>query len=111
MKAYKSSYYKRNSDVVKSEAYDRRKKLKQWYLELKKTLSCLRCGFAHPAAIDFHHTDPSTKEFDVPVMVAQGHSKKNIEKEIAKCETLCANCHRIHHYDERLERAVGLEPT
>ena len=31
-------------------------------------------------------------------MASHGYSKKKIIKEIEKCDTLCANCHRIEHY-------------
>ena len=61
----------------------------------------MRCGFKHPAAIDFHHRDPKEKEFTVSQMLRRGKTEKQMLKEIAKCDTLCANCHRIHHHDEK----------
>jgi hypothetical protein len=34
-------------------------------------------------------------------MVRLGLSVARIKEEIEKCTILCANCHRIEHYDER----------
>jgi hypothetical protein len=62
----------------------------------KETLRCVRCGFDHPAALDFHHRDPAEKKFGV----AQGALKyawSTLLAEIAKCDVLCSNCHRIEH--------------
>lgn len=76
-----------------------REKRQLEFLEFKKTLKCNRCGFSHPAALQFHHTDPSTKEVAVGA-VAGSWSLKRLQKEIDKCEVLCANCHAIEHYKE-----------
>lgn len=49
----------------------------------------------HPNVFDFHHLDPSTKEFDWNRMRLLSDAKLNAE--LAKCVMLCANCHRIRH--------------
>jgi transposase-like protein len=56
---------------------------------------CTLCGFArHPAALHFHHVDPSTKEFH---LAHQGISRsiRRMRAEAAKCILLCANCHAL----------------
>ncbi len=67
--------------------------------EIKMSAGCAVCGYKdHPAALDFNHVS-GTKLFDI----SQDPKKawKYIEAEIAKCEVLCANCHRVHTYEER----------
>ena len=73
-------------------------KKRKFYREYKKNLKCQQCGEAHPACLEFHHRNPEEKEFGI------GHSieKKSVEQvmnEIAKCDVLCANCHKKLHYD------------
>ena len=54
---------------------------------------CRICGFAeHPAALHFHHVDPSTKEFHLAHLGAS-RSIGRMRAEAAKCVLLCANCH------------------
>ena len=72
--------------------------------EIKTTSGCISCGYnSHPAALDFNHIDPSTKKFDVSTRLQQ-YCWARLEEEIAKCEVLCANCHRIHTYDNHPTR-------
>lgn len=63
---------------------------------------CMRCGITHLAPIfDLHHRNPEEKEFSV------GRGVKNweaVKKEITKCDLLCANCHRIIHWEETQKR-------
>ena len=66
-------------------------------MDYKKTLSCGRCGFSHPAALDFHHKDPLTKSFKMGDIAFVEKNKNIIFEEIKKCEVLCSNCHRIEH--------------
>ena len=90
-KANKKIHYANNKENYITNGL----KNKKWFMDYKRGLECNRCGFSHPAALDFHHKDPSTKEirFD---RVSKNNQEK-IMKEIEKCEVLCSNCHRIHH--------------
>lgn len=61
---------------------------------------CVDCGESfHHAAMEFHHCDPTQKDF----MISQSFRMKwaDVKKELDKCSLLCANCHRIRHYDMR----------
>lgn len=71
---------------------------KRWFWEFKATLSCSRCGFSHPAAMQFHHN--GDKELGVSRMVTRRYNREKILAEIAKCEVLCANCHAVEHHSE-----------
>jgi hypothetical protein len=68
--------------------------------ELKKSLSCAQCGFSDYRAIEFHHPDGEEKDFAIGTMLKDNRSVAAVEREIAKCIPLCANCHRIMHYRE-----------
>lgn len=60
---------------------------------------CVRCGESDLSCLDFHHRDRETKDADATGM--RRFSLKRMLAEIAKCDVLCANCHRKHHRDER----------
>ena len=58
-----------------------------------KNVPCTDCGGRfHPAVMDLHHLDPSTKAFGFDQLHARALT--TLEAEIAKCVPLCANCHR-----------------
>ncbi len=79
----------------------RRKALRARFAAFKKTLRCSRCPEKHPACLDFHHRDPKKKDMALyQVINVGGWSWEHIMKEVAKCEVLCANCHRKEHYKE-----------
>lgn len=57
---------------------------------------CELCGYdKYVGALEWHHTDPTVKEFGI------GDNRgKNIDQlriETNKCRLLCANCHREEH--------------
>lgn len=58
---------------------------------LKTATGCLKCGETDYRCLEYHHRDPATKERCVSAMLAS--SWKAVEKEMAKCDLLCANCH------------------
>jgi hypothetical protein len=66
---------------------------KRAVLQAKKLLfGCVRCGYKKCArALHYHHIDPTTKEFGIGNCGSAGNAR--IEKELAKCQLLCANCH------------------
>ena len=57
---------------------------------------CESCGYSRNiAAFDFHHRDPSQKDFTISTVRAKNINK--LKKELDKCTLLCANCHREFH--------------
>lgn len=71
------------------------------YIELKKTLSCVKCSENRYYLLDFHHLDPNLKDFTIGSRVNGGI--KRLQDEINKCIVLCSNCHREFHHLERAE--------
>jgi hypothetical protein len=54
--------------------------------------ACAICGYSeHPAALQFHHVDPSQKAFTI--RNGDMRSLARMRAEAAKCVLLCANCH------------------
>lgn len=95
-KEIRKKSYNENKEYYINKSKRRRKELSQWFMEIKATLSCEKCGFSNPAALDFHHHEKN-KDMEVSTLVAVG-SKSRILNEIKKCTVLCSNCHRILHY-------------
>jgi hypothetical protein len=100
-KEYARAYYERNKETVKATSKKNSKAYKDKWRSFKATLSCKQCGQNHVATFDFHHIDSSTKEVSVNQLIKNRAYKKAME-EVEKCIVLCANCHRIHHYEEHL---------
>lgn len=105
----KKSYTKHRDKVI-SKSTDRNNKSREWFRELKKSLSCCVCGESDSACLDFHHMDPSQKLFEVGMSPART-SKKRMVEEINKCACLCANCHRKYHADRLNAPLVKLDIT
>ena len=94
---FRRKWYAKNK--VSEIAHVKRRKLeiRKWFLKYKSGLKCSKCGEGHVATIDFHHM-VGEKEHGISMMVAEGYSIKRIQKELGKCEVLCANCHRKVHF-------------
>jgi len=74
----------------------RRKELKIMSIEYKGG-KCSNCGYNRCVrALDFHHLDPSKKNFTI---ASKGYTRswKKVKEELDKCVLVCANCHREIH--------------
>lgn len=74
-----------------------------WFYAFKKTLKCLRCGEEDYRTIDFHHRNPEEKEFEISYLT-RTHNWKDKElvlRELAKCDPICANCHKKEHHSDQ----------
>ena len=92
------NYYKNkekwNETTKKNKALQR-----QRINEYKDSKSCLKCGENRNWLLDFHHKDPTQKDFQISQGERFGWEK--VKKEIDKCVVLCSNCHRDFHYQEK----------
>jgi hypothetical protein len=102
---YSKTYYEKNKKDVIQKINVKKKAHRAWFVNYKKQLACINCGFSHAAALDFHHVNPCKSDKKVNELVSDGHTKARIQKEIDKCIVLCSNCHRIHHEKERKKKA------
>ena len=72
----------------------RRRQRKQKLVELHGGC-CEDCGYNKSlAALEFHHRNAETKDFGLGNF---NGSWERLLEEAAKCDLLCANCHRIRH--------------
>lgn len=83
--------------VVKryAESVSRRAKRDRLYFQqIKLARGCADCGFrGHPAALEFDHLPGAVKLYRIAAMA--GLKRELVDAEIAKCEVVCANCHRV----------------
>lgn len=92
---YARNHYQKNKQQYIDRAKRNTARYKQWYSDLKETLSCSFCKEDDSCCLEFHHPNDD-KEHHVSDMRGK-FSKKKILEEIAKCVVLCANCHRKVH--------------
>ena len=84
--------------IAKQKAY-----LAQYLRDLKTKTPCVDCGINYPYYVmDFDHVR-GQKHANVMELVST-LSKKKIDEEIAKCEIVCSNCHRIRTYMRRVAK-------
>jgi 5-methylcytosine-specific restriction endonuclease McrA len=91
----KRKYSDRREYLIKA-VYARRKKVRAMAVEHKGG-ECQQCGYDRCIeALEFHHTDPSRKDFNLS---SKGYTRswKRVQLELDKCVMLCANCHRELH--------------
>ncbi len=67
----------------------------------KESVPCADCGNFFPHYVmDFDHVR-GEKEFNISSLISSRGTRKRIWDEIAKCDVVCANCHRIRTYKEK----------
>jgi hypothetical protein len=78
------------------QAKKRKEAINEMLRKHKLSVGCASCGSkVHHAALEFHHVG-NNKEINLSF----AKSMAQAQKEMSKCEVLCANCHRILHWTE-----------
>ena len=83
--------------VCASEIAAARRKPRQDYIDgVKLAAGCADCGIRspHPEIYDFDHRDHRTKGKRVSAYLTSG-TMEELMAEMAQCDVVCANCHRI----------------
>jgi hypothetical protein len=74
---------------------ERRAELRAYMQDIKLARGCIDCDYReHPEALDFDHAR-GEKHFALSSALNRNISRARIDAEIAKCDVVCANCHRI----------------
>ena len=72
-----------------------------------KGVPCKDCGGVFPVYVmDFDHRDPGDKEALISHLV-NALSLRRLVAEMAKCDVVCSNCHRIRTYGEGRQARHG----
>lgn len=94
-------YYQRNltkhKEVVRSRKILVVSENKQRMLTYLSNVRCKDCSETDPIVLEFDHVR-GNKRNHVSKLLAQGSSWGSILQEIAKCDVVCANCHRRRTY-------------
>jgi len=76
-----------------------------WLNEIKLVAGCADCGYReHAVALDFDHRPGEAKRFNVAW--AKMRSKAVLLAEIAKCDVVCSNCHRVRTHARQLATSL-----
>jgi hypothetical protein len=102
-RAVKAAYRVRHREKIRVD--DRAKSIRTrsdrraWLDAYKVRSGCVDCGYnTHPRALDFDHIG-TDKTGDVGRLAHSRIAWPRLLAEIAKCEVVCANCHRIRTYE------------
>ena len=106
MLEYSRIYEKSNKSHRAALKKNRRKRIRKWYRDYKRTLVCSRCPENHLACLTFHHLEPSNKHSDVTAMVQGGSKIEKILAEIEKCIVLCAKLSRQRALGRKLRKDI-----
>lgn len=98
------SWCKSCSRVASNKAVkEKASRVRQFLNEYKLSKGCIDCGYKQYAqALDFDHL--GNKEFGLSYSMSKSMDK--ILEEIAKCEVVCANCHRVRTYNRMKENVI-----
>ncbi len=86
-------------DARRKRRLEKAKRAAQEWAQFKNSLVCSRCGWNEAGVgIEFHHRDPSEKDFELGKKGRHfGPENARIQEELAKCDVLCSNCHKLAH--------------
>lgn len=91
----KSSYIIKYGDKARNRNSIRMTEMRAKVRAYKAERGCAKCPEKYSGCLDFHHLDPTQKDFGVSNISTQ--SWERIMEEINKCVLVCKNCHcKIH---------------
>ncbi|MDQ2690420.1 MAG: hypothetical protein M3Y68_00125 [Chloroflexota bacterium] len=98
-KWYHGSAKERHLENVKERNKRVRREASEFIYQYLLNHPCEKCGETDVRTLEFHHV--GKKNLAISEMVARGAPIHKLEKEIAGCQILCANCHRKITMKER----------
>lgn len=108
--AYRRKYNKKNRTRKQVRDQVRRTEIRAYVNAVKAGAPCADCGQQFPpVCMDFDHVREKVRS--VANLVGGAYRLELIKEEIARCEIVCANCHRVrtHSRNQHVapKRALG----
>lgn len=92
------THYQRNREIYIAKAAKRKKENTAYIRAVKESIGCTDCHIKDWRVLDFDHLPQFNKIANLSADRVSGWSRARIDAEIAKCQVVCANCHRIRTY-------------
>lgn len=102
---YSKQWYEKNKKQHQAGVKRNKAEGKKKWIEFKASKKCSHCGAQHAAIIDFHHVIKEEKQ-SVFYLASKRNYKAAMKEAQEKCIPLCANCHRIFHWEERQKKSA-----
>lgn len=96
-KQYKKEYFLKNKAKYQERDRLRLVRAREYVKNFKQGKSCVDCGESRWQCLEFDHRNPNDKFKGISIMIKSRYSPEAIQKELDKCDIVCANCHRIRH--------------
>lgn len=101
-KLFTQSNYKRNKRQYLDKNLRSVQKRREFVREMKNR-PCADCGILYPYYVmDFDHREDETKKYLLSEPARM--TINTMKAEIAKCDLVCANCHRERTHQRRIEK-------
>ena len=109
-RSYQREYYEQHKAYYYLELQNKRVQRNRRAIQEAKNVPCADCGRRYPHYVmDFDHRPGEKKSFNLSIAAGQTRlSWEKIAAEIAKCDVVCANCHRERTHQRR-KRAKRVE--
>ncbi len=105
VKKWQTQNIDRVREIDRFQKRKQNKEKRQFINGYKQGCTCKKCGEDRFYVLDFHHINPSEKEFNLGE--ATKYSITKLKAELEKCITLCRNCHSEFHFFEK-ERGITI---
>jgi hypothetical protein len=104
-RCYQREYYERRKDYY-LQLQDERVARNRRRIREAKDVPCSDCGRRYPHYVmDFDHRQGEKKCFNLSIAAGQTRlSWAKMQAEIAKCDVVCANCHRERTHQRNLAK-------
>jgi hypothetical protein len=106
-KEYDAAWYRANKRRRQEKVRADRQEYVEWLDSLKEGRPCTDCGVVYPPYVmEWDHLPGAEKTIELANTRRAAFGKRRILAEIAKCELVCANCHRERTFGTRKRRAA-----
>ena len=107
LKSYRSTL--NGARVTKEQHHGPVRRNRELVNEFKKRVPCAECQRNFPScAMDFDHID-GVKTYNIGYLVSAGASLPILLAEIAKCELVCACCHRVRTQNRKEQMSFSVK--